>query len=118
MTFAKNDSNGSILEIKKFGKPPIQGQAQTISVKTSTRNNKKKGLRIGSSNNSPIPIELIGADGLRSSKNKKKKFDQSVKSGYMPSYQSMSPRQNSHLAEMSLTSGQLRNSLNVKKSTH
>ena len=23
LTFAKNDSNGSILEIKKFGKPPI-----------------------------------------------------------------------------------------------
>ena len=74
LTFAKNDSNGSILEIKKFGKPPIQGQLTSgnLSGKTSTTNNKKKSLRIGSSNNSPIPIELIGADGLRSSKNKKK----------------------------------------------
>ncbi len=52
--------------------------------------NKKKVLKINSSNNSPVPIELIGADGLRSSKNKN--YDKSVRSGYMPTNESNSPR--------------------------
>ena len=36
LTFAKNDSDGSILEIKKFGKPAIKGHATSV-----VRNNKK-----------------------------------------------------------------------------
>lgn len=41
LTFAKNDSDGSILEIKKFGKPAIKGHATASNI-----TGKKKGRKI------------------------------------------------------------------------
>ena len=116
LTFAKNDSNGSILEIKKFGQAPIRGHATSNNIA-----GKKKGLKIRNSGKaSPLDQEAIGAEILRSSKHrpKKGKNDPSAQSGYVPSHVSASPRQGSLMDNSfhSISQGQ-KNSLNVKNST-
>ena len=65
---------------------------------SKTNDGKKRGSKFHRTNYSPVPVEFLGADGLRSSKNKKK-TEGSTRSGAVKSHKSVSPRTNSQVQQ-------------------